>query len=159
MQIGDALVGVHHVERRARGHAGVDRRHDFGLVFDASQKIAKSGIRVHAKGGHLIAKLLEHWGKKGFDRVAKDDRVRDLHHRGLEVDGKEHALGLGPRDFFGEEGVQSGGAHIGGVYHRARRIAQPVLEHGLAIGGFQNDLGLGRVRQGCGFLVRKEIPA
>ena len=28
-------------------------------------------------------------------RVAEDDRVRDLHHRGLEVHREQHALGLG----------------------------------------------------------------
>ena len=34
--------------------------------------------------------------EEGADGVAEDDRVGDLHHRGLEVHREEHALGLGP---------------------------------------------------------------
>ena len=67
---------------------------------------------------------------KNPDDVAEDDRVGDLHHRGLEVHREEHVLGLGPGDLLGEEGVAARAtSHEGGVDDLAGEHRQPLLEH------------------------------
>ena len=48
--------------------------------------------------GERLAVLLERLREEGADHVAEDDRVGDLHHRGLEVHREQHVLGLGPGD-------------------------------------------------------------
>ena len=63
----------------------------------------------------VLGVLVEHVGEVGLHRVAEDDRVGDLHHRGLEVDREQHALGLGVGELGGQEGVEGLGAHDGGV--------------------------------------------
>jgi hypothetical protein len=73
--------------------------------------------------------LLEHLGEEGPHDVAEDDRVGDLHHRGLEVQREEHVLGLGAGDLLGEEGVEGlGHAHEGGVDDLAGEDLEAVLE-------------------------------
>ena len=62
--------------------------------------------------------------------VPEDDRVRDLHHRGLEVDGEQHALLLGLGHLGGEERVERGLAHDRGVEHLALEHRRRLLEHG-----------------------------
>ena len=62
--------------------------------------------------------------------MAEDDRVGDLHHRGLEVHREQHALLAGLGDLRGEERVERGGAHDGGVDDLARLHPQAVLEDG-----------------------------
>ena len=72
------------------------------------------------------AKLGEHVGEVGPHGVAEDDRVRDLHHRRLQVHGEQHALLVGLGDLLLEERVQRPPAHHGAVddlalLHRQRR--------------------------------------
>ena len=66
-------------------------------------------------GGELLAVLREDVGEEGAHHVAEDDRVGDLHHRGLEVHREQDALRLGAGDLLGEELAQGGDAHRGGV--------------------------------------------
>ena len=49
------------------------------------------------------------------DGVAEDDRVGDLHHRGLEVQREQHARAAGVGDLLGEERAEGPHAHEGGV--------------------------------------------
>ena len=89
-----------------------------------------------ARGGELLAVLLEERREERLHRVAEDDRVGDLHHRGLEVHREQHALGLGPGDLLGEEAAQGGDVHEGAVDDLARRgPCSAVLEHGLGAVG------------------------
>jgi hypothetical protein len=55
--------------------------------------------------------------------MAENDRVRDLHHRGLQVEREQHAFGLGPLDFGGQKGTKRALAHIGGVDNGACGVA------------------------------------
>ncbi len=73
---------------------------------------------------------VEDLGEERPDHVAEDDRVGDLHHRGLEVDREEHALGLGAGDLLGEERVERGGVHERAVDDLAREHRHRLLEHG-----------------------------
>jgi hypothetical protein len=43
----------------------------------------------------VVGVLGEHVLEEHADGMAEDDGVGDLHHGGLEVQGEEHALGLG----------------------------------------------------------------
>ena len=68
-------------------------------------------------------------GKNASHGVPEDDRVGHLHHRGLEVQREQHALGLGVGDLLGRGRRRSGRlAHDRGVddlagQHRDRRLA------------------------------------
>ena len=70
-------------------------------------RLPRPSFGADAGGGQRVAVLLEELGEEGLHRVAEDDRVGDLHHRGLEV----HARTAGPRPWraaicCGEELVQ-----------------------------------------------------
>ena len=49
--------------------------------------------------------LLEDIGEKHRNRMAEQDGIRDLHHGGLEVHGKQHPFALRGIDLFGQEGA------------------------------------------------------
>ncbi len=83
-----------------------------------------------AGGGELVAVLGEGVREEGAYRVAEDDRVGDLHHGGLEVQGEQHALGLGAGDLRGEELAQRGDAHDGRVDDLALEDGYGLAEHG-----------------------------
>ena len=61
--------------------------------------------------------------EEGLHGVAEDDRVGDLHHRGLEVDREQDVLVLGAGDLLLEEGVQLSSAHHAAVDDFARQHA------------------------------------
>src|SRR6478752_4347228 len=61
------------------------------LVMPRSESTIASG------GGH-ITELLEHGREEGAHGVAEDDRIGHLHHRRLEVQREQHAVGLGAGD-------------------------------------------------------------
>ena len=103
VQVGDALVGVDHREPRAVGEALLDRGLDLGSlalgqggepVEDRAEAVVGGQARRRRGRRRTVAKTS---GRKARDDVAEDDRVGDLHHRGLEVHREEHAVGLGPR--------------------------------------------------------------
>lgn len=76
-----------------------------------------------------VAVLGEGVREEGADHVAEDDRVGDLHHRGLQVDGEQHVLGLGARDLGGEELTQRGDAHDGGVHDLTGENRDGLAQH------------------------------
>jgi len=85
--------------------------------------------------------LVEH----GHD-VAEDDRVRDLHHRGLQVHREQHAGGLGVVDLGLQEGLQLGGRQHGGVDDLAGLDRGLFLQDRLrAVSGGQFDLDVAGV--------------
>ena len=83
--------------------------------------------------------LGEHVGEEDPDGVAEEDGVGDLHHRGLEVQGEQHAPALGVGDLVGQERFQRSLAHDGGVedlagleaHRRPQRRHRPVRRHQL----------------------------
>ena len=81
MQIADALVAVDHIHRRACGDAAVDIGENFRVVFDALEQVTQTEIGVHAELSKRAAMGLENRGEEGFDRMAENDWIGDLHHR------------------------------------------------------------------------------
>lgn len=81
-------------------------------------------------GHERLAVLGEGVREEGADHVAEDDRVGDLHHGGLEVDGEQHVLGLGAGDLRGEELAQGRDAHDRRVDDLAREHRYRLAQHG-----------------------------
>ncbi len=118
MQVADALVGVDHGQLRALGELGVEGGLDLGTLGRGLQALvdaAQAVVRGEAGLGEGLAVLGEGLREEGADHVAEDDRVGDLHHRGLQVHGVQDALGLGAGDLGREELAQRGDAQHGGV--------------------------------------------
>ena len=91
----------------ARGDVALDRGAlGVGERGDAAEHVGEAVVGVHADAVERVAVLREHVGEVRLHRVAEDDRVGDLHHRGLEVDREQHALRLGVGHLLGEERVE-----------------------------------------------------
>ena len=137
VQVGDAAARVDLRERRAGRVRRRDRLLDLRpLVLRAAsarsrQHAAEALVGVGADRREVVGVPLEDVREVGPHDVAEDDRVGDLHHRGLEVHREQDALLLGLRDLRGEEGLQRGAAHAR-RRRRSRRpsTSQPVLEDG-----------------------------
>ena len=96
--------------------------------------------------------------EEDLDRMAEDDGVRDLHHRGLHVEREENALLLRIGDLRIEEGDEGRLAHEGAVEDLAGLQREPILEHlhaAVCAGPFNADLG--RSSNGHRLLVVEEI--
>ena len=151
VQVGDALVGVDHRERAGR-RRGRRRCRPRSRPLVVGQRGERRRGRRRGRcwrstpaAASVVAVLGEDVGEEGLDRVAEDDRVGDLHHRGLEVEREQHALGLGVGDLLGEERVERGDAHERGVDDLAGEDREAVLEHGDgAVGGRRSSM-----RQRC----------
>ncbi len=149
MQVGDALVGVDHREGRALGDLGVDRGLDRVTVGQRAQAVqdgAQTVVGRQAGGGQGLAVTGEGLREEGTDHVAEDDRVGDLHHRGLEVHREQHALGLGTLDLVVQEGAQRVDVQDGRVHDLTGEDRYGLAQHGGgAVGGDVLDA------QGAGF--------
>ena len=127
VEVRDALVGVDHRDRRARGERGVDRRRE--PPGARSSRLPRPSFGVGVEAVVDVADDRAHG-------VAEDDRVGDLHHRRLQVHREEHALRLGVGDLPGEELVERRAAHDRSVEHLALEHRRALLEHGdRAVGG------------------------
>lgn len=100
--------------------------HGVEALEDAAEAVVRgeTGRREH------VTVLGEGVREEGADHVTEDDRVGDLHHRGLEVHGEQDVLGLGTRDLGGEELTQRGDTHDGGVHDLAREDGYGLAQHG-----------------------------
>ena len=111
-----------------------------GSGLDAGEDPAEPVVRRQARLGQHVAVLGEDVGEEGADHVAEDDRVGHLHHRGLEVDGEQHVVLLGPGDLRGQELAQGRDPHGGAVDDLALGDRHRLLEHrGLAVVAHQLD--------------------
>ena len=165
MQVADALVGIHHIHRRAVGDGGGNISLNRGVVGHGGHAVhhgAKARVGVNTRRSQRRAVLFKHGCQEHLDRMTKDDRVRHLHHRGLEVDREQHALGLGGCDLFGQERLQRLGRHKGAIHDSARGVFDAVFQHGdRAILGHMFDArrtGLCVIERDRGF-IRAEIAA
>ena len=120
VEVGDALVGIHHRDGGAVGVGGLDVGLDLGLLvgreaLDFCDEVAEAVVEIDAEflddGGVLGDEVLE----EDSHGVAEDDRVGDLHHRGLQVEGEEDAVLLRLGDLLVEEGDEGLLAHERGV--------------------------------------------
>ena len=79
-----------------------------GRLPTASSSAPRPSLGEMPAAASCVAVLLEERREERLHDVAEDDRVGDLHHRGLEVHREQHVLGLGPGDLLGEEAAQRG---------------------------------------------------
>jgi hypothetical protein len=130
VQVRDALVAVDVAEARAGlevlRDAGGDRL-AAGELAEAGEDRAESVVAVETRRGELLSVRVEDVGEERADDVAEDDRVADLHHRGLEVHRVQHVLGLRLRDRLGEERVE----RLRGEERRVDDLAREDLEPSL----------------------------
>ena len=102
MEVGDALVGIHHGQIWAHRHGLLDGCFDGGAVFhglEFGHQGAKSVVEVHAGCIQRRAVLVQDGLEEGADSGPKQDGVRDLHHGRLHVKGEQRAVRLDAVDF------------------------------------------------------------
>ena len=131
-------MAVDHRERRALGQRLVEGGLDLGAVVQVLQAgvdRGQTGFAVQPRRHQLVTVGLVDVGEEGAHDVAEDDRIGDLHHRGLEVHGEQDVLLLGAGHLSGEELPQCGGAHHGAVDDLALEDLEVVLQYGLAAVG------------------------
>ena len=119
VQVRDAAVGVHHGQARSGGQLGLDGSADLltpGQRVQARQDRGQPVLGPQTRLGQDPPVGGEDPRQGGAHRVTEDDRVGDLHHRGLEVHRQQQVLVLGGGHLPGEELIQGGGTHEGGVH-------------------------------------------
>ena len=124
MQVRDPAVGVDHRQRRAVGVRGIDRVADPDpvvgrQVLDRGEQRREPIVGVDARRLQRLRVVGEHVREERAHGMAEDDRVGDLHHRRLQMDREQHPLALCVGDLLGEERLQRGPAHDGGIDHLA----------------------------------------
>ena len=116
MQIRNALGRIDHGEVRTCGECGVDGSLDFGflgITFEALEQVTETVVGIDSEFLEEVSVLREHVLEEHADKCTEQHRVRDLHHRGLEVHGEEEALGLGFGHCIGDELFKRSHAHDG----------------------------------------------
>ena len=164
MEVGDPAVGVDHGHGRALGEGGLDGRLDggplgLGELLEGRQHAGQAVVRVGADALEDRAVFGEDISEEHLHRVTKDDRVGDLHHRGLQVQREEHTLALGVVHRPGQEVAQGRPAHDGGVEDLPglQRDRRPERGHRAVVGHqLDRDVGGGLDRHRP--LVGPEVP-
>ena len=165
VEVGDALVGIDHRERRAGGVGGLDVGLDLRLLvggegLDLTNQIAEAVPQIHAERGEGGGVFGEEVLEEDLDGVAENDRVGDLHHGGFQVDGEQDVVLFRLGDLLSEELDEGGLVEDGGVDDFAGKERGLFLEDsGRAVRGDKLDFHGGRLGHGEGFLVRVEIIA
>ena len=170
VEIGDTLVGIDHGEGGAGGVGGGDVGLDGGFLgggefLDFGEEVAEAVVEINAEGGEDGGVLGEQVFEEDAHEVAEDDRVGDLHHGGLEVDGEEDAVGLGLGELRLDESEEGFLAQDGGVEDLAGLEGSLVLEDnrsrsptiGRAYIGNELDADGGGGGDGDGLLVGEEV--
>ena len=165
MEVGDALGRVDHGQLGAVLVAGMQVALDLVLLAlrqggDLVVEIDHAVVDVDAEFVEQLAVLLERFLVEDLDAVAEHDRVRDLHHGGLDVQ-REHDAGLARvLDLLLVEGQQRLLAHVHAVDHLAIQQRDLFLQHdGLAGLGDQLHLDIAGAIQRHGLLAMVEVTA
>ena len=138
--------------------ASMGARPSSGRVGDTREHVGEAVVRVHADALERRAVLREHVGEVRGHRMAEDDRVGDLHHRGLEVHREQHVFRLGVGHLLGEERVERRDVHERGVDDLAREHRDRLLEHrDRAVARHELHPEVVVAVEGDGLLVRLEI--
>ncbi len=128
VQVRDPAVGVDHRDRRSRSHRSVSIAARIAVALVLRQPVqrrqdrAQPVVRARAQVLQRVVMLGEHAREERPHGVPEDDRVRDLHHRRLQVQREQQVLVLGVGDLLPQERVQRPRAH-----HRA--VDDLALEH------------------------------
>ena len=86
MQVGDALIRIHHGQRRTIRQGGVEGRRDFRTIVQRIQADINSSqavLAIEPIGQQHVTILIEHVCEIGAHNVAENHRIRHFHHRGL----------------------------------------------------------------------------
>ena len=86
MQVGDALIRIHHGQRRTIRQGGVEGRRDFRTIVQRIQAGINSGqavLAIEPIGQQHVTILIEYVCEIGAHNVAENHRIRHFHHRGL----------------------------------------------------------------------------
>ena len=165
VQIGDAAVGIDHGHGRLCGVDAFDIGLDLPPAFgrkpgDAREQIAEAVVDVDTEFVEQRSMLVEQFGEIDPHRVAEDDRVRDFHHGGLQVQREQHAFRPRGGDGFGEKLPQRLATHETGVDDFAGRHRDSFLQYACAaIGGAMFDAQVARLFDGRRLFVAEEIAA
>ena len=100
MQVGDALVRVHHGKVGADGEAGVQVGPDrLLLVLGQGGQfvvgIADTIVGIETQFFESVGVLVEGLSIVGAYAMSEDDGVRDFHHGGFQVQREQNAVGSG----------------------------------------------------------------
>ena len=140
VEVRDALVRVDHGQVGSVGQALLDSGLDSGgriggQGVESGEDGGQSVVGGQSRLGEDVTVFGEDVGEECFDDLAEEDGVGDLHHRGLEVDGEEDAVGLGGGDLVLDEFIEGGGVHLRGINDLAGEDGQGFLED-LGVAGF-----------------------
>ena len=163
MEVGDALGRVHHGQRRTVFLAGVQVTDDLfalggGQRLDLLVQRGHAVVHVDAQLVEQLAVLLEGFLVIDLHAVAEHDRVRDLHHRGLDVQREQDAGFLAVVQLLFVEVAQRLLAHEHRVDDLAVLERHFFLQHnGLAGLGLQHHLHVTGLVQGHGLFAVVEV--
>mmetsp|Transcript_57240 Transcript_57240/g.134767 ORF Transcript_57240/g.134767 Transcript_57240/m.134767 type:complete len:614 (-) Transcript_57240:306-2147(-) len=164
VEVGDPEVRVDHSEPRALLVHLLDVSEDsllLGLrgLLDPLVHVAQPVVLVHAKLLEERTVLLKDRLVEDGHAVAKHDRVRNLHHRRLEMEGEEDVLLLRILHLLLEELAQFGHAHARGIEHLLVLQLHLRLQHRRrAVAPDQLDLDRARALHGGRLLRLVEVP-
>ena len=134
VQVADAAIGIDHRQRRASRIRAIDRRLHGAALFvgqrvDRLQQRRQAVVRIDAQRFQQLAVLIESIREVRAHGVSEDDRVRDPHHRRLQVYGEQDAPLPRVGELLGEEGIEGGAAHHRGIQHLARQDRDRLLQY------------------------------
>ncbi len=164
VQVGDAFHGVDHRHFRAVAVHLVDVVEDLfllgggqrlDLVVDAGDTV----VRVHAELFEELAPLVEDVLVVDAHRMSEDDRVGNLHHGRLDVQGPHDAGFLAVLQGLLEEVAQLAAAHEHAVEHFAFLQAQLLLDLDLAVLADELDAHVTGLGHGDGLFAGEEVAA
>ena len=163
VEVGNAFVGVDHGECRTAGERGFDICLDGSLlvggkILDLGDQIAEAVTKVDAKLADQVGMFRDEILEEDIHGVSENDRIGNLHHRGLHVQGEEHPSLPGFRHLLFKELEKGLFAHDGRVEHFAGLEGRLFLEHSdFAIRSDEFDLHRGGLGHGDGLLVGEEV--
>ncbi len=116
MEVGDPLAGVHHGELAALLVDRLDVCLNFralwcGQLCDFGQQVAESVVDVHPQPLDDSGVFGEDILIENGDAMTEHDRVGDLHHGGLEMQGEQDALLACRRDLLAVKSAEGGDLH------------------------------------------------
>ena len=110
MEIGDTLVGVHHGNPRSIVYRSVYIRFYFCFVRCSFNFFVQGGqtvVCIDVQGIKSRFMFCKDIFEIGFYNGSEDDRVRNLHHRGLQVRGQKYIFFRSLTDGFFSKRFQS----------------------------------------------------
>ena len=120
MKVRDPSVGIHHGQRRPLVVTGLKVGFDLLVLFlrkglNLGKKVSDSIVEIDTKLVEKRFMFFDQLLEVCTHALAEDDRVRDLHHGGLHVQGKEESLLPCVGDLMIEKRGESLQAHDAGI--------------------------------------------